>query len=971
MLAPIMKLLMYIGDAILNMLQNNFLSTSDILIEAKSDNYSNFNWWTFLGVVLAVIGFIVGICLAIPTGGVSLVGSVKCFAIGAAVCTVSGFAFTQFGSQFLDDLSGNFDIPIIQYTPYAIFSGQIPALDINFINPNPDKYETTQIVKKIDDKVNLQEAQNDSDVMRQAEENGYNPNNSIVTNFYYSAGARCEIFILDADENKTKKIDKIAQELGIESRVTKNTEYVSLSVNDTPEKIENLAKKLKEESLIVRDDIEHKIYEWDYNGDHWTLIDINAELTLARNGTTQHIGITNEEGVLEETTQESITKTYKSSAGILQDSIATWYKVLRTIALVGLLSVLLYVAIRILFTSIAADKAKYKKMLIDWVAAICILFILDISTKLTEIIIPHATNNLVMPLPANTTIKMDGEEKNLAEYAKSQNLSELYPNVKSIDSSDMVDADGRPQWVGDYVGFIRLKAGSSNSSTSVAYGLMYLVLVIYTCMFTFMYLKRVLYMAFLTMIAPLIALTYPLDKIKDGKAQAFSLWIREYIFNALIQPVHLILYTMVLSTVLDLAVEHPVYALVALGFFTTAERFIRKMFGFDSAGTVNALGQMAGGAAIMTAVNKLSRLNKRKKKDEDEEKEEKTRTKEQGGFGLNFAADGGNDAEGGNSPIPMPGGGQTPSSAEDASSAEDYDPRLTQDQREELEADGLRPGDQEYDQYLSDHGYTPRQRQTQQNNEPQETPTPPVRTQTARTNNSTDTQTQDNKPKHKHSIRRGMEKVGKRYRNKMLKAKPLRAIGKYTAMGVGGATLGAVGLAAGIATGDPSKALSYTAAGAGVGGALGKTTSENIMDEGKELKESFARGYQGEQEYNNRKLDKEYYEGEGFQEMLEQEDLYSDLSGKTRAKAMKKDIQDYRKSGITDNTQISTCMRAGLKPEEGVYAVQISKAMEKSGWNNNKIRGAYEQRTRDLLRGQGLSEDRINEIWNTVPKLLF
>ena len=57
----------------------------------------------------------------------------------------------------------------------------------------------------------------------------------------------------------------------------------------------------------------------------------------------------------------------------------------------------------------------------------------------------------------------------------------------------------------------------------------YLALVIYTCIFTVQYLKRVVYMAFLTMIAPLIALTYPLDKIKDGKGVAFTIPISSVI----------------------------------------------------------------------------------------------------------------------------------------------------------------------------------------------------------------------------------------------------------------------------------------------------------------------------------------------------------------------------------------------------------------------------------------------------------
>ena len=49
---------------------------------------------------------------------------------------------------------------------------------------------------------------------------------------------------------------------------------------------------------------------------------------------------------------------------------------LSNISLVFLLCILVYIGIRIMFTSTAADTAKYKKMLIDWVVALCLLFVL-------------------------------------------------------------------------------------------------------------------------------------------------------------------------------------------------------------------------------------------------------------------------------------------------------------------------------------------------------------------------------------------------------------------------------------------------------------------------------------------------------------------------------------------------------------------------------------------------------------------
>ncbi len=159
---------------------------------------------------------------------------------------------------------------------------------------------------------------------------------------------------------------------------------------------------------------------------------------------------------------------------------------------------------------------------------------------------------------------------------------------------------------------------------SLSYSIIYLALVVYTFMFTFIYIRRVLTMAFLTMIAPLIAVTYPLDKIKDGRAQAYEIWIKEYTFNALIQPVHLIIYILTVSNVMNTIKDHPMFALIAMGFLLPAEKFIRKMFGFDRAETLNALGKAAGGAAIMSGVKQLSSLGKRHTSNEEKEDKDDT-----------------------------------------------------------------------------------------------------------------------------------------------------------------------------------------------------------------------------------------------------------------------------------------------------------------------------------------------------------
>lgn len=66
--------------------------------------------------------------------------------------------------------------------------------------------------------------------------------------------------------------------------------------------------------------------------------------------------------------------------------------------------------------------------------------------------------------------------------------------------------------------FLNVKDNDEYIAMSVAYLIIYIALVTFTVVFTFRYIKRVIYIAFLTMIAPMVALTYPLDKLKDRKS---------------------------------------------------------------------------------------------------------------------------------------------------------------------------------------------------------------------------------------------------------------------------------------------------------------------------------------------------------------------------------------------------------------------------------------------------------------------
>ena len=251
----------------------------------------------------------------------------------------------------------------------------------------------------------------------------------------------------------------------------------------------------------------------------------------------------------------------------LRSAIASWYVAIRNFALVAMLSILVYTGIRIIISSAAADKAKYKERLKDWVIAICLLFLLhyimafvvNFTEIITDMISSSATSNIEVWDKYKLTIKDDDVKKDLDEECYDDNDLKKVPNI---------------------VSYARLYS-QLRGTIGWGFTLIYLAMVCITLFFALKYMKRVLMMAFLTIIAPLVAMTYSLDKMHDGQAQAFNMWLKEYVFNALIQPFHLIIYALLSGISLELAKTNPIYAVVCFTFILTAEKMLKDMFGFD------------------------------------------------------------------------------------------------------------------------------------------------------------------------------------------------------------------------------------------------------------------------------------------------------------------------------------------------------------------------------------------------------
>lgn len=600
----------------------------------------------------------------------------------------------------------------------------------------------------------------------------------------------------------------------------------------------------------------------------------------------------------------------ESTAAQLQGTISKWYKALRMVSLVALLSVLVYIGIRIIIASTGQEKAKYKKMIGDWLVAICILFVLNYIMAFTMEIVEQitkffATSNLIDPV--------DGADQLMTEIRNSI-VSQQYSGV-----------------------------------TTFTYLILYLTLVVYTVVFTIHYLKRLVYLAFFTMIAPLIAVTYPLDKIKDGQAQAFGTWIKEYTFNAAIPIIHIVIYSALVGSAVDLAQANPLYSIVCISFLIPGEKFFRKLFGFEKASTSGQLGAAAGGAVIMNAINKMGA--KSGKQAAAKAGASTPRTVSNGYAASIGVGDGG---AGGPTPAGPAPAGSTPAG-----------PTPTGPAPAGPTPAGPAPAGP------APAGPTPAG------------PTPAGPTPTGQANpipGNVGTlrganifgPTMLGAIGSEKGIRRGMAALGRRFVNKNT-AKSIGRLARKGIVGVAGAGLGATaGLVAGISTGDFSNALKYGAVGAGAGFSGANYAGNKLLEGEKNVRETFKEGAIGEDEYSNLKADKEFYESEEFRSMvnnysLELEDKNGkQITGAGRTAAMRNAVQTYRDNGITDTSKISTAMQLKLTPQEGAYAIRLAENIGRSGWNNKNVREDYEKRYRSQIPA-GIRGD---EIWKSIEYLL-
>ena len=277
----------------------------------------------------------------------------------------------------------------------------------------------------------------------------------------------------------------------------------------------------------------------------------------------------------------------------VRETIASWYYVIRMAVIMGMLVVLLYLAIKIAI-SVPTQKAEYKEKLIDWLVGFIIVF----SIHYFMLLIINVNNQIVKTLDpvitASTTVNT--------------------PQIETGTNSNVTTTnDGQTS----LYEAIRIQAYDIKATTGLTATIMYMALVVFLIRFIIFYAKRMFILAVLTVISPIMGLLYSINK----KKYRIGDWGKEYIYNVLIQFVHVVIYTAIVGLAFDISKTSTfrggIIALMTLAFLMGAENLVKKMFGFNKASSTGSLlnstvGQLAafkvGSALYHKAGEKAEKL---------------------------------------------------------------------------------------------------------------------------------------------------------------------------------------------------------------------------------------------------------------------------------------------------------------------------------------------------------------------------
>ena len=248
----------------------------------------------------------------------------------------------------------------------------------------------------------------------------------------------------------------------------------------------------------------------------------------------------------------------------LKTLIAVWYYLIQLLAVAAMAVVLIAVGIKMAISTIASDKAVYKRMLVDWVGGVIIIF----------------TMHYIMYFAINineTLVNIVRESANAINKVQLAELADTKQGNEEVEKSNQdIEIDVYEE--------IRTRAYDMKMTVGLVGMIMYITMVFMAFKYTLIYIKRWLTLAVLTLMAPGIGVAYALQKVLSGKSSSLKTWLTEYMLNLVIQVVHALIYAIFISAALAYSLQNVsgvIIALILMNFSLKAEGIFRRIFNLD------------------------------------------------------------------------------------------------------------------------------------------------------------------------------------------------------------------------------------------------------------------------------------------------------------------------------------------------------------------------------------------------------
>lgn len=246
----------------------------------------------------------------------------------------------------------------------------------------------------------------------------------------------------------------------------------------------------------------------------------------------------------------------------IKKTVAMWYYIVRTLSIAAMLIVLIFTGIKMAIAVTADQKASYKKMLVDWLVGMIILF----AMHYILLFVVYVNESLVHVVEDTAQSINNVQMKQLAEKDSGNEDGVKYSDAEI--EQKVYEA-------------VRTRAYDAKLINGLSGMIMYMTLVYFAFRYTIVYLKRLFAIIVLTIMAPAVGVGYAMQKALSGKQMALKTWLTEYVLNIIIQTVHALIYAIFISQALVLSLESiagVIVALILMNYTLKADKLFRKIF---------------------------------------------------------------------------------------------------------------------------------------------------------------------------------------------------------------------------------------------------------------------------------------------------------------------------------------------------------------------------------------------------------